>query len=70
VLECSDSSSYKLDSTQTLINGVDAFKDSPSKIRKVRLDVSQPYLYVPKDDYDAIVKGIGESKNLPTLNCD
>jgi len=53
-----------------LINGVDAFKDSPSKIRKVRLDVSQPYLYVPKDDYDAIVKGIGESKNLPTLNCD
>jgi hypothetical protein len=40
VLECSDSSSFKLDLTKTLINGVDAFANEASVIRKVRLDVS------------------------------
>ena len=38
VLECSDSSSFKLDLTQTNINGVNALS-SDTKIRKVRLDI-------------------------------
>ena len=70
VLECSDPSSFKLDLTQTLINGVNAFKDSASKIRKVRLDVSQPYLYLPSDDYTAIINGIAAANVMPTLVCD
>jgi hypothetical protein len=53
VLGCSDSSSFTLDYSRTLINEVES--ELPSRIRVVRLDIQQPYLYLPMDDYTGIV---------------
>jgi hypothetical protein len=69
VLECSDSSSFKLDLSQTNINGVNALSKDTT-IRKVRLDVSQPYLYLPAGDYKSVIDGLNSAGAMPTLSCD
>jgi hypothetical protein len=66
VLECSDSSSFTLDVSQTFINGSNVLPSS--SIRVARLDIQQPYLYLPKDDYTSLVNGI--NTYLVNLNCD